>query len=527
MIGWSWIVDLALYAVVFLLFPTGRLLTPRWRWVLWVVVAACAVAIPGQALNPENAENPLTVDSPVLETAFIAGMMLLLVAIGGSIASLVVRYRRAVGIERLQLRQLVFAAAAFVPIMVVAVPFYYDSVLVQAAVGLGLLALPVAAGLAILRYRLYDIDVVINRALVYGSLSATLAGVYVGSVLLLQLALSGLTEGSGLAVAASTLAVAALFRPARGRIQKIVDRRFFRSRYDATQTVDAFGARLRDEVDLQRAERRPPGRGRRDDAARPRVAVAARPKGSVRVITGRRLTIAAWSVAAVTTALALTGIALETFGPGPAATSADPEAGAGGVGLVAIQSVMATAFACLGAVVVARQPRNAVGWLMVVIGFFFAVISIGNELYLQVVLNTGESSGVIPYVMWGGNWAWLFCHGSGRHLPAAALPHRPPAVAAVAGGGLVGCRRSGAGVHRLGVQGRTARRSGGGGESAGRRLAGDRDQRDPGVGSPAACVAGLDPLTHPQVSGAPRESSVSRSSGSPQRRCCFPSPPPG
>ncbi len=196
-IGWSWIVDLALYAVVFLLFPTGHLLTRRWRWVLWVVVAACVVAIPGQALNPENAENPLTIDSPVLETAFITGMMLLLVAIVGAIASLVVRYRRAVGIERLQLRQLVFAAAAFVPIMVVAVPFYYDSVLVQAAVGIGLLALPVAAGLAILRYRLYDIDVVINRTLVYGSLTATLAGVYVGSVLLLQLALSGLTEGSG------------------------------------------------------------------------------------------------------------------------------------------------------------------------------------------------------------------------------------------------------------------------------------------------------------------------------------------
>ncbi len=249
-IGWSWIVDLSCYAVVFLLFPTGRLVSARWRWVLWVVAAACVFAIPGQSLNPENPDNPLTVDSPVLETAFIAGMLLLLVAIVGSIASLVVRYRRAVGIERLQLRQLVFAAVAFVPIMVVAVPFYYDSVLVQAAVGLGLLALPVAAGLAILRYRLYDIDVVINRALVYGSLTATLAGVYVGSVLLLQLVLSGLTEGSGLAVAASTLAVAALFRPARGRIQKVVDSRFFRSRYDATRTIEAFGARLRDEVDL-------------------------------------------------------------------------------------------------------------------------------------------------------------------------------------------------------------------------------------------------------------------------------------
>jgi hypothetical protein len=156
-----------------------------------------------------------------------------------------VRYRRATGTERLQLRWIALGACAALAL------FFGGSALDVAAIyGLAFATIPIAIGVAMLRHNLYDIDVVINRTLVYGALTATLAATYIGSVLLLQLALGGVTEDSGLAVAASTLAVAALFGPARTRIQDAVNRRFYRRRYDAQLTLEGFSTRLRDEVEL-------------------------------------------------------------------------------------------------------------------------------------------------------------------------------------------------------------------------------------------------------------------------------------
>jgi hypothetical protein len=253
---WSWIVDFAVLTVVFFLFPDGRMPSPRWRPWLWVLAAGTALALPGQALSPglgsefSSGTNPLAVDALPTDLMLNAGLTLMLATLGAAVVSLAVRFRRGGYVERQQLKWIAVAASLLLSVGIVAIFLWYETVLVQIAFALALVSLPLAVGVAILRHRLYDIDVVINRTLVYGVLTATLAAAYLGSVLLLQLALSPLTEDSGLAIAGSTLAVAALFRPARDRIQEAVDRRFYRRRYDAARTLQAFGLRLRDEVDL-------------------------------------------------------------------------------------------------------------------------------------------------------------------------------------------------------------------------------------------------------------------------------------
>jgi hypothetical protein len=257
--SWGWIpAVIPAFALLPLLFPTGRPLTPRWRIVEAVIVIAGAVLLLGTAFEPGPLEDYGWTDNPLGIEGFpgadlaAAAFVVWLVAAVASVASLLLRIRRSRGVERQQLRWALLGAGFLV--------FgFIASGLASEAQLLGddgswiilltaLLVLPACIAVAVLRYRLYDIDVVINRALVYAALTVTLAAAYVGSVLVLQLILS---PGSDLAIAASTLAVAALFHPLRTRIQALVDRRFFRHRYDAVHTVEAFSARVRDEVELR------------------------------------------------------------------------------------------------------------------------------------------------------------------------------------------------------------------------------------------------------------------------------------
>ena len=210
-------------------------------------------------------ENPIGSHAaqPVLSVLLAVFLPLLPLCIVACAVALVRRFRRSRGIERQQLKWLATAGAvvAFAYLLTMVSVFLKDTNLISAdATGwvtalqtlsvLSFVLLPAAIGIAILRHRLYGIDVIINRALVYGFLTGTLAAVYLGSVLFLQLVLSPLTNQSDLAVAGSTLAVAALFGPVRTRSRHVVDRRFYRSRYDATRTLDDFAVRLRHELDL-------------------------------------------------------------------------------------------------------------------------------------------------------------------------------------------------------------------------------------------------------------------------------------
>jgi hypothetical protein len=250
-----WHPSFGLFVFAFLLFPNGRLLTRRWRWMARVtVVTYVGLALSGPFDTDYLKSDGIAGAEPLFHGTvaevgsgvfgILLTLNLLLLAI--SAVSLLLRLKRSHGEERQQVKVFVYTVAC---VML----FFPISVLVVGNGGVGVMLfplIPVSAAVAVLKYRLYDIDVVINRTLVYGALTATLAGVYLSGVLVLELALSGVTEGSGLAVAGSTLGVAAVFRPARARIQELVDRRFYRHKYDAQRTLETFSARLRDEVNL-------------------------------------------------------------------------------------------------------------------------------------------------------------------------------------------------------------------------------------------------------------------------------------
>ena len=247
-----WHPGFGLFVFSFLVFPRGRLLSPRWRWVARATVVTYAgLAVSGifdasfLGAEPDLPAKPLF-HGPVEEIASaVFGILLFvnltLLVVAGT--SLVLRLRRSRGEERQQIKWFAYTAAfvmfAF-PVTLLALGDAYGVFLFP--------LIPASAAVAILKYRLYDIDVVVNRTLVYGALTATLAGAYLASVLVLQLVLS---PTSDVAIAASTLAAAALFRPARSRIQSLVDRRFYRRRYDAQRTLESFAARLRHEVALE------------------------------------------------------------------------------------------------------------------------------------------------------------------------------------------------------------------------------------------------------------------------------------
>jgi hypothetical protein len=252
---WVWLPSVTLtITFLLLLFPHGRLLSPRWRPVAWLAAGLTVVAVVFFALAPWDlldpgipARNPFGIEGlrdfgvAIATPVFVIGIPTMLL----SVASLVLRFRRSRGEERQQLKWFVYAGVLSVGAILI--PSAASSLLQLLVLPL----LPVAAGIAILRYRLYDIDLIINRTLVYGSLTVVLILLYMGGVVALQGIFRVLTgQESQLAIVASTLVIAALFNPLRRRIQSFIDRRFYRRKYDARKTLETFSAKLRDETDL-------------------------------------------------------------------------------------------------------------------------------------------------------------------------------------------------------------------------------------------------------------------------------------
>ena len=261
----SWILPIliGLDVFTFLLFPTGRLPSRRWRWLGWLTVAFVFMGVVSGAFSPGPVDglgplrNPLGIESFTNSyKAVLYPMAPFLFA--ASALSVFVRLRRATGVERQQIKWFAYTAGATAIVTVLQIvtlaidtPVWFERAQFAMFTAAGT-ATTISIGIAILRYRLYDIDVIINRTLVYGPLTATLVAVYFGGIVVLQRLFVTLTgDRSALAVVTSTLLIAALFNSIRRRIQSFIDRRFYRSRYDARKTLEAFSLTLRDETDLE------------------------------------------------------------------------------------------------------------------------------------------------------------------------------------------------------------------------------------------------------------------------------------
>jgi hypothetical protein len=260
--SWLWVPQLGSVVLVVLLFPNGRLPSRGWRWFAWLSVLLvltgallCALSPGPISVGLGPIRNPLGVESLPSFIKIVERVVNTLLF--AAVISLFVRLRRARELERQQIKWFVYATALTICGGILTYP-------VSEAIGsqwlkwigfvpfiVGVMAIPISMGIAVLRYRLYDIDILINRTLVYGALTAILAALYFGGIVVLQAVFVALTgERSTLAIVASTLVIAALFNPLRRRVQGFVDRRFYRRKYDARKTLETFSAKLRDETDL-------------------------------------------------------------------------------------------------------------------------------------------------------------------------------------------------------------------------------------------------------------------------------------
>jgi hypothetical protein len=262
--SWAWILSIGCIVLSLLLFPNGRLAGKRWRWLAWlsvlltIVGALWAALSPGAIANLGSIRNPLGIEGLARGYNPVQTIMPALLFVA-AVSTLGLRLRRTRGIEHQQIKW-----PAFILLVGAGGSILYDTAISE-AIGLrwlewvgyvvvitALVGFPISIGIAIVRYRLYEIDIIINRALVYGSHTATLIVLYFGGIVVLQRVFVLLTgQQSTLAVVASTLLIAALFSPLRRTIQSFIDRRFYRRKYDARKTLEAFSAKLRDETDLE------------------------------------------------------------------------------------------------------------------------------------------------------------------------------------------------------------------------------------------------------------------------------------